>query len=178
MENMQPIIPEETVISKIYFIRSQKVMLDSDIAKLYGVETRALKQAVNRNKDRFPIDFMFKLTDDEINGLVSQNVIPSKGQLGGAIPYAFTEIGVAMLSSVLKSKQAILVNMQIMRVFTKLRNLLETHAEILKKLDLIERKGIEHEDKIMLIFEYLKQLEQTKQQDIEQQQRSKIGFKK
>jgi hypothetical protein len=178
MKELQPIFTDEIVISKIYVFRSEKVMLDYDIAELYGVETRALKQAVNRNIERFPSDFMFKLTNEEIDDLVSHFVIPSRSRFGGAFPYAFTDIGVSMLSSVLKSKQAILVNMQIMRVFAKLRNLLKTHTEILKKLDQLERKGIENEEKIILIFEYLKQLEKAKQQELKQKNRPKIGFKK
>jgi hypothetical protein len=100
------LIPSETIMSKILFLREEKVMLDVHLSEIYGVETRALKQAVRRNMDLFPADFMFSLTENEIELVVSQNVIPSKQHLGGAIPYAFTETGVSMLSSVLKSKRA------------------------------------------------------------------------
>ena len=101
------ILHEAIIASKIITIREEKVILDVHLAELYEVETRVLKQAVRRNRDRFPVDFMFELTDDEIEYVVSQNVIPSKRHLGGAVPFAFTENGVAMLSSVLTSKRAI-----------------------------------------------------------------------
>jgi len=107
--------------SKICEIRDRKVMLDFDLAEIYQVETRALKQAVKRNIERFPIDFMFVLTEQEVDLLVSQFVIPSKKYLGGALPFAFTEQGVAMLSSILKSKKAIDINITVMRAFVVLR---------------------------------------------------------
>ena len=181
MKEFLPMHPDEIVISKIYFIRGLKVMLDQDLAVLYGVETRVLKQQVRRNIERFPEDFMFELTQGEFNSLIdnmgSQNVI-SNWKTTTYTPFAFTEQGVAMLSSVLKSKQAILVNIQIMRVFTKMRKLLETHTEILKKLEKIERKDIEQDEKIMLIFEYLKQLQKNKQEELEIKSRPKIRYKK
>ena len=152
-------------------------MLDYHLATLYAVETRILKQSVRRNRDRFPEDFMFELTDDEINWMVSQNLIPSKKFLGGSKPFAFTEQGVAMLSSVLKSKMAISVNIQIIRVFTRMRAMLESHKEILKKLEMLEKKDIELDEKVSLIFEYLKELEQTKQEETEFYQRKRIGFR-
>jgi len=181
MKDLNPILPDEKLIDRIYFIRGTKVMLDQDLAELYGVETRALKQQVRRNLERFPEDFMFELTQNEFNTLIeskrSQNVT-SNWNSTTYTPFAFTEQGVAMLSSILKSKQAILVNIQIMRVFTKMRKLLETHTEILQKLEKLERKDIEQDEKIMLIFEYLKQLEKVKQNELEQNSRTKIGFKK
>jgi hypothetical protein len=106
---------------RILHVRGQKVLLDYDLAQLYGVETRALKQAVRRNRDRFPSDFLFELSDGEIDDMVSQNVIPGRGKLGGASPMAFTEQGVAMLSSVLRSPRALKVNIGIMRTFVHLR---------------------------------------------------------
>ena len=120
------ITPHESVINKILLIRNQKVMLDRDLATLYGVETRVLKQSVKRNKKRFPPDFLIILNSKEINNLVSQNVIPSKSFLGGSRPFAFTEQGVAMLSSVLNSESAIEVNIVIMRSFVKLREIIST----------------------------------------------------
>jgi hypothetical protein len=152
-------------------------MLDLDLAQLYGVETRVLKQSVRRNIKRFPEDFMFELSDEEISLVVSQKLIPSKKFFGGSRPFAFTEQGVAMLSSLLNSDRAISVNIQIMRVFTRLRTMLESHKEILKKLELLEKKDIELDDKVNLIFEYLKQLEQTKQEETDFKQRRRIGFK-
>ena len=179
MSELQNILPDEIVMNKIFVIRGVKVMLDADLAEIYGVETRVLKQQVRRNIDRFPEDFMFELTTDEYNTLIinmrSQNVI-SISKSAGYAPFAFTEQGVAMLSSILNSKQAIYVNIQIIRVFTKMRELLSSQKEILNKLEQLEKKGIEHDEKIVLIFEYLKQLEQIKQQEISQQNRKKIGF--
>ena len=177
MSNL-PIPKEDSISSLIYIFRGEKVMLDYHLATLYAVETRILKQSVRRNKDRFPEDFMFELTDDEINWMVSQNLIPSKKFFGGAKPFAFTEQGVAMLSSVLNSKRAISVNIQIIRVFTRMRTMIESHKEILKKLEMLEKKDIELDEKVTLIFEYIKQLEQTKQEETEFKQRKRIGFKK
>src|SRR6266404_5530915 len=114
---------------RILLLRGQNVILDFDLAELYGVETRALKQAVRRNLDRFPPDFMFELSAAEIKKLVSQTVIPTRGTLGGAIPMAFTEQGVAMLSSVLRSARAVQVNIAIMRTFVRLREMLLSNAE-------------------------------------------------
>lgn len=151
-------------------------MLDSDLAELYLVETKQLKRAVKRNANRFPDDFMFELTENEFAILRSQFGTSSWGGVRYA-PMAFTEQGVAMLSSVLNSERAIMVNIQIIRIFTKMRALLSTQKEILQKLEQIEKKDIEHDDKIRLIFEYLKQLEQTKHQELKQKNRPKIGFK-
>jgi hypothetical protein len=170
------LVPEERIASKILFIRGEKIILDFHLADLYGTETRALKQAVKRNIERFPIDFMFELAEDEINSLVSQNVIPSKSYLGGAVPYAFTETGVAMLSSVLKSKQAVDINIAIIRTFVMLRKMLFNYQELLHWQNEIEQKLGEHNNQILMIFEYLKQFEKAKQQELEQKNRPKIGF--
>jgi len=159
-------IPDEIITSKIYFIRDKKVMLDEDLAELYGVTTGNLNKAVKRNISRFPGDFMFQLAKEEFDNLIFQIGTSSWGGRR-KLPYAFTEQGVAMLSGVLNSERAIKVNIQIMRVFTRVREMLETHKEILKKLEYLERKDIEQDDKIMLIFEYLKQLEQIKQKELE-----------
>lgn len=122
------------------------------MAELYQVETRALKQAVKRNINRFPIDFMFELTDSEINLMVSQNVIPSKKYLGGAKLYVFTEQGVSMLSSVLKSKIAVNVNIAIFRAFAKMRKFLLTNAVIFQKFDYIEQKLLQHNENFEKVF--------------------------
>ncbi len=170
-------LADEIIISKIYFIRGQKVMIDRDLPELYGVETRVLNQAVRRNIKRFPEDFMFQLSQEEFTNWKSQFVTSNKDKMGlRKKPIVFTEQGVAMLSSVLNSETAITVNIKIIRVFTKMRKVLETHKKILKKLEEIERKNIEQDDKIMLIFEYLKQLEQTKQEELIYRNRKKIGF--
>jgi len=171
-------LPDRVIITKIIVLRNQKVIVDRDLANLYGVETRVLNQAVKRNIKRFPEDFMFQMTNEELKAWKSQIVMSESDRMGlRKPPYVFTEQGVAMLSSVLNSDRAILVNIQIMRVFTKLRALLESHAEILRKLDSIEKKDIEQDDKILLIFEYLKQLEQAKQEETSFKERKRIGFK-
>jgi len=161
------VIPDESITSKIYMIRDTRVMLDEDLAVLYDVETRRLNEQVKRNRDRFPLDFMFQLTKEEFENLKSQFATSSWGGRR-KLPFAFTEQGVAMLSGVLLSDRAIRVNIQIMRVFTRMRELLETHKEILKKLDKLERKDLEQDKKIILIFEYLKQLELAKIKKLDQ----------
>jgi len=174
----QSLLPERAIINKIIVLRNQKVIVDRDLARLYGVETRVLNQAVKRNIKRFPNDFMFQMTNEEMKTWKSQIVISGKEKMGlRKPPYVFTEQGVAMLSSVLNSDRAIMVNIQIMRVFTKLRALLESHAEIIRKLDSIERKDIEQDEKILLIFEYLKQLEQAKLEETNFRERKRIGYK-
>jgi hypothetical protein len=140
---------------RILLLRQQRVMLDYDLAALYGVETRALKQAVRRNVDRFPSDFMFELVDGEVAAMVSQNVIPGLGKLGGARPMAFTEQGVAMLSSVLRSPRAVHVNIAIMRAFVRLRELLLTNAALARKLADLERK---YDSQFKVVFDAIRQL--------------------
>lgn len=176
MNELQPILPDEVIISKIYLIRGQKIMLDRDLAELYGVETRVLNQAVKRNENRFPSDFMFQLNEKELENLISQNVTSSWGG-HRKLPFAFTEHGVLMLSNVLKSDSAIKVSIVIIRVFTKMRELLATHKDILQKLEELERKYVDHDEKFMLLFEYIKQFEKAKQEELEQKNRPKIGFK-
>lgn len=171
------VLHEAVIASKIITIREEKVILDVHLAELYEVETRALKQAVRRNRDRFPDDFMYELTDAEIEDVVSQNVIPSKRHLGGAVPFAFTENGVAMLSSVLTSKRAIEVNIAIMRTFTMLRRMLLLQKDIMQEIAQIRKQLSNHDNNIMVIFEYLKQFEEAKQQELEQKERPRIGFK-
>ncbi len=170
-------ISEEIVISKIYFIRGQKVMIDADLAELYEVESKYLKRKVKRNIDRFPDDFMFELTDKELKNLRSQIGTSSWGGIR-YFPMAFNEQGVSMLFNVLNSKTAIKVNIQIIRIFTKMRELLSTHQEILKKFEQIDTKLSLHHDQFMLIFEYLKQFEEVKQQQLEQANLKKIGYRK
>jgi hypothetical protein len=152
------LIPAESIINRILFIRNQKVILDKDLAILYGVETRVLKQAVKRNIKRFPLDFMFVLNNKEINGMVSQNVIPSKSYFGGAKPYVFTEQGVAMLSSVLNSERAIEINILIMRAFVKLRELISSNKKVEQKLKEIEDKLLDQESQIVQIIQVINEL--------------------
>src|SRR5690606_15842866 len=177
---------DEILASKIYVIRKQKVMLDRDLANLYGVETRALKQAVRRNIDRFPEDFMFEMSDKEFEDWRSQFVTSSSDKLGlRYAPFCFTEQGVAMLSSVLNSKLAIQINIQIMRIFTRMRQLLADNtevkleiAEIRYTVEQIAKKQKGHDQNIELLFEYIDRL-QEKQDSAVAKRRSKveIGFK-
>ena len=128
----------DAILNKIHIIRGQKVMLDRDLAELYGVETRVLNQSVSRNIIRFPADFMFQLDDTEFKNLISQFVISNRGGTR-KLPYAFTEQGVAMLSSVLNSERAIQVNIQIMRAFTMLRQMISSHEDLRKKIEAMEK---------------------------------------
>ena len=166
------IIPDEVVMSKIYLVREEKVMLDRDLAELYGVETKQLKRAVRRNEKRFPVDFMFELTREEFHHLRSQIDTSSWGGTR-YVPMAFTEQGVAMLSSVLNSDRAIEVNIQIIRIFTKLRKMLLTHKDLLSKVSELEAKVSNQDKSIKQIFAYLKELIQEKDQP-----REPIGFKR
>ena len=162
------IIPSDRILSKIYFVRNLKVMLDKDLAELYGIETRVLKQAVRRNIKRFPDDFMFELNKEEFLNLRSQIVISSWGGTR-YIPMVFTEQGVAMLSRVLNSDRAIQVNIQIMRTFTKLRKMLSTHEDLKRKIEDMENK---YDKKFQIVFEVIKKLISE-----EQKPKRKIGFK-
>jgi len=159
------IIPQEIIEQKIFMIRGHKVMLSHHLAQLYGVETRVLIQAVKRNIERFPEDFMFQLSWKEVKSLRSQFVILKKGNTYSKrgkhikyLPYAFTEQGVAMLSSVLRSKRAIQVNIAIMRAFVRLRQILATHKELAHKLSELEKKIEKHDAEIQAIFEAIRQL--------------------
>jgi phage regulator Rha-like protein len=153
---MNEIIPIEVIQQKIFLIRGHKVMLDNDLAELYGVATRVLNQAVKRNIKRFPSDFFFQLSQAEAAELSrSQFVILKRGQNIKYLPYAFTENGVAMLSGVLNSDRAIAVNIQIMRTFTKLRELLATHKELRHKIEEMEKK---YDNRFKSVFEAIRQM--------------------
>jgi len=188
-KNQIAIIPDERIINRIFLLRSKKVMLDRDLAELYGVETKVLNQSVKRNLKRFPLDFMFQITKQEFenlrfyfnaHGLMSQVVITNqrsqfvtlkkgRGKHIKYLPYAFTEQGVAMLSSVLNSERAIEVNIQIIRTFTKLRELLVTHTKLRQKIENIEKK---YDSKLKQVFEVLKQLFMQ-----EEKPKKRIGFR-
>ena len=170
MKEDKMILREAIIASKIITIRDEKVILDVHLAELYEVETRVLKQAVRRNKDRFPYDFMYELTDAEIDEMVSQNVIPSKRHFGGAVPFAFTENGVAMLSSVLNSERAIQVNIQIMRAFIKLKEMLSTHKDLKQKIEEMEKK---YDYQFKIVFDAIKQLLEPPEEP-----KGKMGFQK
>jgi phage regulator Rha-like protein len=171
---MEVIVPVAVIERKILLIRGQKVMLDSDLAGLYGVATKVLLQAVKRNLARFPADFMFQLNYQEDEALRSQIVTSKTGRGGRRYqPYVFTEQGVAMLSSVLNSERAIQVNIAIMRAFVKLKEMLSTNKELAHKLEQLERNIEKHDGEIKLIFDAIRQLmipPETK--------RKKIGFRR
>ena len=169
---MNNLILSERIESKIYLIRGQKVMLDRDLAELYGVKTKVLIQAVKRNINRFPLDFMFQMRKEEFNVLRSQIVTSSWGGRR-YLPYAFTEQGIAMLSSVLNSERAIQVNIAIMRVFVKLKEMLSTHKELARKLSQLEQKFEKHDSEIRSIFEAIRQIMMPVEQG-----NKKIGFLK
>jgi ORF6N domain len=145
----------EAIEQRILLIRGQRVMLSTHLAELYSVETRVLNQAVKRNVSRFPEDFMFQLNRAEAEQLVSQNVIPHKKYFGGSLPYAFTEQGVAMLSSVLNSDRAIKVNIEIMRAFVRLRQMISSNRELAKRLDELERK---YDAQFKVVFDAIREL--------------------
>ena len=164
-------VPIEKITGKIYLIRGQKVMLDRDLAELYQVETKQLKRAVRRNIDRFPADFMFELTKAELENWRCQ-FGTSKSETKGLRykPLVFTEQGVAMLSSILRSKRAVQVNIQIMRAFTQLRQMLMTHADLKKKIEAMEKK---YDEQFRIVFEAITQLIEE-----DEKPKKKIGYLK
>lgn len=168
---MKTVVAHKKIEKRIFLIRGHRVMLGNHLAKLYGVETKALVQTVKRNIKRFPEDFMFALTDEEFRNLKSQIVTSSWGGIRRANPYAFTEQGVAMLSSVLRSKKAIEVNIAIMRVFVKMRDMAALNKEVLYKLNQLEAKIENHDVAIKSIFEAIRQIMAPPQKS-----KRKIGF--
>jgi len=183
MAESKSLIPSEIIEKKIFFLRGQKVMLSSDLAELYQVEPRALIQAVKRNMDRFPEDFMFQLTRDELSLLKSHSLISNDSRATASrsqivilkrglnikyLPYAFSEQGVAMLSSVLRSKRAVLVNVEIMRSFVRLRQMLATNVNLERRLNELERK---YDSQFKVVFDAIRQLMASPEK-----QPKKIGF--
>jgi len=168
----QSIIPDEIIMNKIIILRGGKVMIDRDLAELYGVTTKRLNEQVKRNKKRFPEDFMFQLTEEEKAEVVAKCNHLKVLKYSPSLPFAFTEHGAVMLASILNSETAIEVNIQVIRVFTKIREMVLTNKDILLQLEKIEKKLTNHDEDISLIFKYLKQLLNTPQPP-----RRKIGFK-
>ncbi|RPD42372.1 ORF6N domain-containing protein [Chitinophaga barathri] len=166
-------IPEELVMDKIYMIRGKKIMLDKDLAELYGVKPFRLREQVKRNMDRFPEHFMFQLSEQEALSMVSQNAIPSKQHLGGHSAVAFTEHGVLMLANVLRSERAMQVSIRIIEIFVKMREMLSIHKDVLLQLEKLEGKVNSQGLDIQVIFDYLKQLISPPQEP-----RTEIGFRK
>lgn len=166
---------DEIIMSKIYVIRGQKVMLDRDLAELYGVETKVLKQSVKRNIGRFPQDFMFELTKVELENWRSQFVTSNSDKMGlRYLPYVFTEQGVAMLSSVLNSEKAIMVNIRIIRIFTKIRQMLLDNTEMRLIIEELRKKTENNTKNIEVVFQYLDELLEKQEK---QTPRPQIGYK-
>jgi len=167
------LIPDEVVINKILVLRGKKVMIDKDIAELYGVSTKRLNEQVKRNKKRFPEDFMFQLTQEEKDEVVANCDHLKNLKYSPNLPFAFTEHGAVMLASVLNSDRAIEVNIQIVRIFTQIREMLLTNKDILLKLEQLEKKATGHDAEIQLIFEALRKLLNKPQEP-----RRRIGFRR
>ncbi len=167
------VVPDETLMNKIYVVKGLRVMIDRELSELYGVETKVLKQSVRRNISRFPSDFMFEMSVEDFASWRSQNVTSREDRKGlRYAPFCFTEQGVTMLSCILNSERAIAVNIQIIRIFAKLREMIATHKDILLQLEKLEMKATSHDKKIRIIFKYLKQLLNPPQEP-----RSRIGFR-
>lgn len=170
------IILDEVISEKIYVIRGQKVMIDRDLAKLYGVEAKRLKEAVRRNANRFPSDFMFEMSQKELENWRTQFASSNSAKMGlRHLPFCFTEQGVAMLSSVLNSEMAIKVNIQIIRIFTKLRKALADNIELRLEIEQIKKKLNNHDQNIEVLFSYLDELVEKKDNS---QEREQIGYKR
>jgi hypothetical protein len=167
---MKDLVPLEAIQNKIYLIRGQKVMLDNDLAALYQVSTKRLNEQVKRNLKRFPDDFMIRLTEEENNSLRSHFATLKRGKHKKYLPYAFTEQGVAMLSSILNSERAIQVNIAIMRAFIKLREVMSTHKELARKIDDMEKK---YDAQFKVVFEAIRRLLTTPEKP-----KKRIGFYK
>jgi hypothetical protein len=168
-----PVLADEVVMNKIYYVRGNKVMLDRDLADLYAVKPIRLREQVKRNPERFPENFMFQLNDEEVEAMVSQNVIPSKKHLGGYLPYAFTEHGVLMLANVLRSDRAIAVSVRVIEIFVKMREMVSTHKDILLKLEQLEKQLVQNSTDIEMVFTALKQLLNPPHEP-----RPRIGFRR
>jgi len=171
-------IPEHVVMSKIYEVRGEKVMIDRDLAELYEVETKGLKRAVKRNLDIFPEHFMFELTKEEYESLRYQNGTSNAGRGGTRyLPMVFTEHGILQVAHVLRSKRARLMSVRITEIFIKMREIIQTHQELFLQMEQIRKKVSGQEDQITLIFEYIDQLEHAKEEKLDQENRVRIGFK-
>ncbi|MGW8316642.1 MAG: ORF6N domain-containing protein [Bacteroidales bacterium] len=169
------IIPEELISQKIYIIRNSKVMLDRDLADLFDVRATRLREQVKRNHDKFPLHFMFQLSDSEVDIMVSQNAIPSRQHLGGSLPFVFTEHGVLQLANVLKSKRATQVSIRIIEIFVKMREILATTLNIQLDIEMIKNKLDSQDQKIVLLFNYLNELMEKPDSP---EPRNPVGFKR
>lgn len=173
-KNEHIMLPDEIITNKIYLIRGEKVMLDRDLAELFDVKTIRLREQVKRNIEKFPVHFMFRLTNEEVEIMVSQNAIPSKQHLGGSLPYVFTEHGVLQLANVLKSGRATQVSIKIIEVFVKMRSMLMDTLTLKQDIEEIKKK-LENQDKnIELVFSYLDELMEKQGNPLPRKQ---IGYK-
>ena len=169
------VIPDEFINSKIYVIRDKKVMLDRDLAELFNVKTIRLREQVKRNKEKFPLHFMFQLSEEEVEIMVSQNAIPSKQHLGGSLPYAFSEYGVLQLANVLKSARATHVSIKVIEVFVKMREMLTDTLRLHLDVELIKKKLESQDRNIELVFSYLDELMEKKEKP---EPRNPVGSKR
>lgn len=173
----QIMLPEATIISKIFLIRGKKIILDRDLANFYGIETRRLKEQVRRNSERFPDDFMIEFTKEELENFRKQFGNSNKEIMGLRIPpFAFTEHGILMLASVLNTERAIQVNIQLVRIFNKMREMLQSNKELIVELEQLRDKINDHDNKFILIFDYLKQFDKNRKQQLNQTSRKRIGY--
>ncbi len=177
MSENKIMLADEVIMTKILNIRGKQVMIDRDLAELYDVPTKRLNEQIKRNIKRFPEHFMFELTKAEKDEVVANCDHLKSLKYSSYMPRVFTEYGILQAANVLNSNRAILMGNRIIEIFVKMHNMLSSHREILKKIESLERKDIEQDDKIMLIFEYIKQFEQARQQELEQKNRKQIGFK-
>jgi hypothetical protein len=169
------IIPEELISQKIYIIRNYKVMLDRDLADLFDVRATRLREQAKRNRDKFPLHFMFQLSDSEVDIMVSQNAIPSRQHLGGSLPYVFSEYGVLQLANVLKSKRATQVSIRIIEILVKMRKMLATTLNIQVDIEMIKNKLDSQDQNIELLFNYLNELMEKHDNP---EPRNPVGFKR
>ena len=176
-DNSQISINEEIILSKIYNLRGKQVMLSQDLAELYQVETKVLNQQVKRNIGKFPERYMFQLTQDEHDRLRSQNVTLKRGQHIKYLPYAFSEHGILMLSSVLRSERADQINILIIDTFVKIRELVFLNKDLAHQLEQVQNRLTKHDSQIRILLKYLKHLEELKEKELEQKRRPRIGFK-
>jgi hypothetical protein len=171
-------LPDEIIMNKILLIRGERVMIDSDLAELYGVPTKRLNEQVKRNRKRFPEHFMFELTKEEKKELVANCDHLKKLKYSSFMPNVFTHYGVLQAANILNSDRAILTGNRIIEVFVKMHEMIMNHKELVKKLEEMENKLSGHDDSILMIFEYIKQFEEAKQKQSEQENRMRIGFKR
>ncbi len=170
-------IAEEFILSRIYLVRGKQVMLSHDLAELYQVETKVLNQQVKRNIGKFPVRYMFQLNKKEHDRLRS-HFVTFKEQHTKYLPYAFTDYGILMLSSVLRSERADKVNMMIIDTFVKLRELMFIHKDLANQMEKVQDKIIKHDNQIMVILEYIRQIEKSKHEELEYKNRRRIGFRR